>query len=183
MEIILVRHGKPTAAVNKWVGSTGYKEWVHQYHLSPVSSCSYPSQEYVNKYQAHFIVSSQLNRGVHSANIFMSNPPNVIEKSLNEMDLPYYNLPVYMPVMVWLYLCRIFWLLRFKGHFETYKQSKIRSIRAALTLIRLAEKEEKIVVFGHGLINRFIRKVLVKKGWKLMSKNSAYWGITQLKKY
>lgn len=181
MEIVLIRHGKPVAAVNRMMSALEYRKWVRQYHLSEVSNSSRPNHQHVQDYKSHFVVSSDLKRALHSAYIFTGKSPELIDKTLREMELPRYKLPLYLPSMVWLYSCRIFWLLRFKGHFETYKQSKVRSIRAALTLIRLAEKEEKIVVFGHGLINRFIRKALIKKGWKLTTKNSDYWGVTVLR--
>lgn len=184
MEIVLIRHGKPEAAahsiVSPIVNAIGYVKWVKQYHASKVSINSRPSGKCMKQYKDHFVIASDLNRAIHSAKIFTSKTPAIIDKNLREMELPRYKLPLYLPAMVWLYLSRILWLMGCKGSFETYKQSKIRSIKAAFMLIKMAEKEKKVIVFGHGLINRFIRQVLIKKGWQLTTKNSDYWGVTVL---
>ena len=184
MEIILIRHGKPEASVHSIVSSivnvVGYVKWLKQYHHSKVFIDSRPSAECIEQYKHHVVISSDLNRAIHSAEIFTSKVPTIINKHLREIELPRYKLPLYLPAMVWLYLSRLLWLCGMKGSFETYKQAKIRATKAALHLIDVAEKEEKIIVFGHGLINRFIRQVLIDKGWQLTEKNSDYWGVTVL---
>jgi len=180
MEIILVRHGKPEAATNPIVNFLGYVKWVKNYHHSAISKDSFPSINNIEQYKSYAVVASDLLRAIHSAKIFTAKAPMDIDKNLREMELPYYRLPLYMPAMLWLYMSRLLWVLGCKGKFESFKVSKIRAIRGALLLIKRAEKEGKVIVFGHGLINRYIRQVLIKKGWESSNQNSAYWGITRL---
>lgn len=182
MEIVLIRHGKPIAATNPIVNGLGYVKWVKQYHASYILKNSHPCAEHIKQYKNHFVITSDLNRAVHSAKIFTEETPNVIDKNLREMELPHYKLPLYLPAMVWLYLSRILWVLGCKGPFESYKQAKVRSIKAVFMLIKASEEHNNVIVFGHGLINRFIRKVLIKKGWRLATTSSDYWGATVLHK-
>ena len=71
-------------------------------------------------------------------------------------------------------------MLGCKGSFESFKQAKKRADEAAVKLIEIAQNQDKIVLFGHGYMNRYIRKSLIQKGWVLNSKSNAYWGITSL---
>jgi hypothetical protein len=71
-------------------------------------------------------------------------------------------------------------MLGYKGSFESFKQAKQRADEAAEKLIEIAQHQDKIVLFGHGYMNLYIRKSLIQKGWVLNSKSNAYWGITSL---
>jgi hypothetical protein len=71
-------------------------------------------------------------------------------------------------------------MLGLKGSFESFKQAKQRADIAATQLIELAKCQDKVVLFGHGYMNRYIRKSLIQKGWALNSKSNAYWGVTSL---
>jgi hypothetical protein len=78
------------------------------------------------------------------------------------------------------YISRVLWVLGFKGSFESFNEAKCRAEVATNKLIKAAKKHEKVILFGHGYMNRYIRKSLIKKGWKLNCKSNAYWGITSL---
>lgn len=67
-----------------------------------------------------------------------------------------------------------------KGSFESYRLAKVRAELAADELIELATVKGKVVLFGHGYLNLYIRKALMKKGWLLKSKSNAFWGVTSL---
>lgn len=147
MEIILIRHGKPNVIVNRLVDALGYVKWVKKYHTSKISINSQPSVKAVKQYEDYFVIASDLNRAIHSAKIFTSKGSFIIDKNLREMELPRYKLPLYLPTVVWLYLSRLLWIMGCKGPFESYKQSKIRSIKAALMLIKSSRKRKQSYYF------------------------------------
>ena len=81
----------------------------------------------------------------------------------------------------WLYLNRVLWTLRVNGSSESYREAKIRSRVASELLIELAIKHDKIIVFGHGYINFFMKRYLSKNGWVIQEKSNQHWGVTRLK--
>lgn len=177
MEIILIRHGKPTSADNPILKANEYALWIRRYNFSNVSANSRPQN---TQYKDYFSLSSDLKRAIHSTIIYSNKSPEIIDELYREMDIPRYKLPFKIKAWSWVYLSRLLWLFGFKGPFESFKQAKVRAELAADKLIEIAHRQGKIVLFGHGVMNLFIRKALVKKGWTLHSKNNAYWGVSTL---
>jgi len=180
MEIILIRHGRPASANNRTFGAVDYLKWIRQYNLSDVASDSRPLFK-IENLNSYYLVSSHLNRAIHSTKLYTGREPDHVSDLYKEMDIPRYKLPIRLKAMTWVYLCRLIWMCGAKGPFESFHQAKIRAEQASLQLIELAKTEGKIVLFGHGYMNFFIRKNLVRQGWLLENKNSHYWGVTTLK--
>lgn len=179
MEIILIRHGKPTSASNPILNSVDFTKWVRRYNLSNVSKHSRP--EYIHdEFKSYFIASSDLLRAIDSANIYTGSRPQFTSKLYREMEIPRYKLPLRLKAMTWVYLNRFFWMLGLKGNFESYYQAKLRSQLAADSLIEFAKTHDKVVLFGHGYLNLYIRKFLIQKGWKLNYKSNSFWGVSSL---
>lgn len=179
MEIVLIRHGKPTSASNPSINASEYVHWIRQYNLSDVAQDSRP--EYINEqYQSFYLVSSDFKRAIHSANIYLGKTPQTIDKLFREMEIPRYKIPLQLKAWSWVYLSRFLWIIGYKGPFESFRQAKIRADNATLKLIELAKNHDRVILFGHGFMNRYIRKSLIKKGWVLTTKDNAYWGITNL---
>jgi len=180
MEIILIRHGKPTSANNPVLSTSDYAKWIRRYNFSDVADNSRP--ESVNEdYKSLYTISSDLKRAIHSSNIYVDKSPEVINKLYREMEIPRYKFPLQLKAWNWVYLSRFLWMLGLKGSFESFKQAKVRADIAATELIETAKKHDKVVLFGHGFMNRYIRKSLINKGWLLNSKSNSYWGVTSLK--
>ncbi|NQZ89518.1 MAG: histidine phosphatase family protein [Colwellia sp.] len=163
MEIILIRHGKPTSENNPILNAVDFTKWVRRYNFSDVSKNSRPANK-VDEYKSHYIVSSDLERAIHSANIYTGQSPEFTSKLYREMEIPRYKFPFRLKAMTWVYLNRVFWMLGLEGSFESYRQAKVRAELAADNLIELAQKQDKVVLFGHGYLNLYIRRSLIKKG-------------------
>lgn len=180
MEIILIRHGKPTSANNPIVNACEYTKWIRRYNFSDVAKSSRP-ERLNTQYKSLYTLSSDLKRAIHSADIYVSKKPDVIDKLFREMEIPRYKIPLQLKAWNWVYFSRLLWMLGVKGSFESFTQAKKRADMAADHLIEVAKTQNKIVLFGHGYMNRYIRKSLIQKGWVLKSKSNAYWGVTRLK--
>jgi broad specificity phosphatase PhoE len=63
---------------------------------------------------------------------------------------------------------------------ETFSAAKNRIKIAVNELVTLAEEEQSVIVFGHGMTNRYMRKELIKRGWTLTYKSNDFWGETCL---
>jgi broad specificity phosphatase PhoE len=181
MEIILIRHGKPKSADNPIINICEYAHWIRRYNASDVAKDSRPKSINAN-YQSIYTLSSDLKRAIHSANIYVGKQPETIDKIYREMEIPRYHLPYKLKAWHWVYFSRLLWVLGVKGSFESFKQAKKRAEKATDKLIKTSEVEGKVILFGHGFMNRYIRKSLIKKGWLLNHKSNAYWGITRLER-
>jgi len=179
VKIILIRHGKPTSATNPKINATDYAKWIRRYNASDVSADSRPTS--INpEYQSYYTLSSDFKRALHSADIYSSKYPEVVDALYREMEIPRYKLPFLLTAWHWVYLSRVLWMLGCKGPFESYKEAKDRAETGAIKLTQIARVEKNVVLFGHGFINLHIRKALIKQGWKLTSKSNVYWGNTTL---
>lgn len=180
MEIILIRHGKPTAATNPILTAGEFSQWVKHYDQSRVDIQSRAPQAIFELTSDAFIVSSALPRAIHSAEIVTSQLPNYRTALLNEMQMPSHSLPLKLAVSHWLILNRLLWLFGFSGKTESFKLVKIRANLIATELAGLAKEKRKVVVFGHGLMNRQVAKELNKLGWNSNPHGKGYWGLTRL---
>jgi len=180
MEIILIRHGKPTSANNPILNASEFTKWVRRYNASDVASDSRPNTILQN-INSYYVVSSDLKRAIHSTLIYTGKESNEKLKILREMEIPRYKLPFKLKAWTWVYLNRFLWMLGLRGSFESYKEAKIRAELAANKLIELAINKGNIIVFGHGYMNLHVRKALINKGWSLDFKSNQYWGKTSLK--
>jgi len=179
MEIILIRHGKPTSTENAIINASEYTKWIRKYNFSNVADSSRP-KTINNQYKSIYTLSSDLTRAIHSANIYVGKHPEEIDKLYREMEIPRYKFPFQLKAWNWVYLSRFLWMLGFKGTFESFKQAKLRAEIAATQLIEIAKVQDKVILFGHGYMNLYIRKSLIRRGWVLNSKSNSYWGVTSL---
>ncbi|MDX2427343.1 MAG: hypothetical protein QNK22_01505 [Xanthomonadales bacterium] len=179
MEIILIRHGKPTSADNPVLNASEYTKWIRRYNFSDISKKSRP--EVINtELKSFYLISSHFNRAIHSAEIYTGRKPDKISSLYKEMDIPRYKLPFKLKAMTWVYLCRVLWMLGLNGSFESYSSAKKRAEIAAIQLVELSKEKGKVVLFGHGYMNLHIRRALIRKGWSINCKSNSFWGLSSL---
>ena len=164
MEIVLLRHGKPRIDLNGYLSVKDFKQLVEDYAQSGIQDT--PDDKLKNKFSDHLVICSDLVRSMESAKKLDLNNIHLSDVLFKEADLPHFdNNFLKLPVAAWVVLLRVLWLFGFKKNGESFLRAKERSKRAAEQLIGLAEQNEKIIVVGHGLMNRLIGKQLQKKGW------------------
>ncbi|WP_426369878.1 histidine phosphatase family protein [Pseudocolwellia sp. HL-MZ7] len=180
MEIILIRHGKPTGAIYPRVNASGFANWVRKYDQSGIVTGSFPESDILSTFKGHYIVSSSLKRAIESTQICFKKMPSETSNIFRELEIPRYKLPFTLKASNWLYLNRILWTLGVKCSSESYQSAKKRAAAASEQLIKLANKHNKVVLVSHGYINFFIRRHLSKNGWHLKEQSRNYWGVTRL---
>lgn len=180
MEIVLIRHGRPTSAVYPQVNASEFASWVRKYNHSGIAAGSYPNPDTLERFRKHYIISSDLKRAVESTQICFGQAPCKTDRIFREMEIPRYKLPFILKASNWLYLNRVLWTCGLKGSFESYLSAKKRATQASEQLVSLAKKRNKVVVVSHGYINFFIRRNLSQMGWRLTEKSNQHWGVTRL---
>lgn len=164
MEIILLRHGKPKVELKGFLNAGEIKQLTFEYAQSGIQDT--PTEQLKNNFNHHYVVCSDLARSVESAEKLNLKNIHLSDALFRETDIPHFDKSFFkLPVMFWLILLRVMWLFGFSKNGESFSQAKNRSKLAAEKLIVLAKKNEKVIVIGHGLINRLIGKELDKKGW------------------
>lgn len=178
MEIILIRHGKPLSASNCRLNSAGYANWIRKYNRSGLDPNSNPLK--VIDLAEYYHLCSDLHRARLSAQKYSLKPVQEYHSVFREMEIPYYRIPGLRRAWTWVYLCRALWMMGNKGAFESYRDAKARATAAVNLLETRVKKHNKVVLFGHGMMNRSIRKLLVAKGWAVAEKDNHYWGVNRL---
>ena len=68
------------------------------------------------------------------------------------------------------------WLFGFNKNGESFTKAKTRAKEAACQLIALAEENEKVILIGHGVMNRLIARQLRLCKWQgPSSPGRKYW--------
>ena len=181
MEILLVRHGKPTGAINPKLSAVGFANWVREYNKSKVDPNSLPPKHLKRALTEHFIVASDFARSIDSVKICVGKEPDLKLKQFREMDIPRYKLPFSFKAYTWLLINRIFWFAGFSGKVESFRNAQIRAKNSAKELQKLANIHGKVVFFGHGMLNKYIAKELNNLGWNGSSTGKKYWSVIKLK--
>lgn len=164
MEIVLLRHGKPKVELSGYISAKELKKLVIAYAQSSINDA--PLEQLKIKFSDHYVICSDLPRSIDSAKKLNLKNIHISDELYRETDIPHFDrFFLKLPATLWLILLRIMWWFGFSQNGESFFQAKNRSKQAAEALIMQAQKNKKVIVVGHGLMNRLIGKELEKKGW------------------
>jgi len=169
--IILLRHSKVDIK-NKNIYANELKNYIKEYNSSNIILPS--SNKIATTYQKNnILVCSNLKRSLETSNKVFNKKPNYINKLFNEAELPYPNKKILkLPVGLWLIIFRILWFFGYSKNSKSYKETKIRAKKSAQLLIKISKKHNKdVILIGHGIMNRLIKKELKKKNHTIEIKN------------
>lgn len=165
MEIILLRHGEPKIKFKKSVNAQELKQLVKEYVKTGISDL--PPEKLNNQFKSHYVVCSHLERSLQSARSLGFEKINLKDEVFAESNLPHFDQSIFkLPIMVWLLSLRIMWLFGFSKNGESFVGAKMRAIQAAKKLNVLAHEHDKVILIGHGLMNRLIAKQLKINKWQ-----------------
>jgi broad specificity phosphatase PhoE len=186
MEIILLRHGKPTVELKGYIDAGELKALVLAYTQSEIQelSSSHELGKVKKIFNSHYVVCSNLSRSLRSAKMIGFEQIHFSDALFNEPNIPHFDKGfIKLPVLVWLIGLRLMWLFGFSKNAESFKQAKFRAEQASNKLIELAQENEKVILVGHGLMNRLIARQLRLKDWLgPASPGKKYWEFGKYKK-
>ncbi|MES2676252.1 MAG: histidine phosphatase family protein [Pseudomonadota bacterium] len=178
MRIVLMRHGKPSLSPQKAVSSLNFKNWIDAYNSAELCENLKPTKQTIDIVKTcNTVLCSHLPRSVNSANILGVEKVHCIEHKLREMEMPWGHLThIKIKPAYWALIFRILWFFGYAKNSESFKEAKLRAGEAALLLEATAKEKSSVLFVGHGMLNRYIAKSLVRKGWQVKKKvGSRYW--------
>jgi len=165
MQITLLRHGKPEFELTGTARACDLNEIARSYDLCGITDKP-PSETVMAAKKHKVVVCSVLPRSLQSANALGFTKIHSATSLFNETSIPHFSQgSVKLPINIWIVLLRILWLCGFSKNGESITSAKQRGKLAAQELIKLAERNERVLLVGHGLINHFIAKELLDNDW------------------
>ena len=167
MKITILRHGIPDLPEWNKIHASTMSEWVKAYNSAGVKNdIGLSTQEVESDLRHNFIVCSNLNRSIHSAKMIGYQSPDLIDGLFREAELPEIKIPIIkLTPHLWSMIFRIFWFISISPKAEPVDEFKQRVSLATEKLIQLAQDHDSVLLIGHGVMNRFLAKELMAKGW------------------
>lgn len=163
MKVGLVRHfeveHQPSNNL-KLMTPNQFKQWVRKYERSGIKDCLLnPDRVIWEK-----CYSSDLPRAVKTAQKLFDG--EITEtKALRELPIfPPTSINIKLPVILWLFLGRIAWMLSHKSQVESKPMLKER-VKYIVEEIIL-KNDQDILIVSHGFLMIFLRKELLKQGFR-----------------
>ena len=165
MEIILMRHGKPTYTGNPKVTCDEMADWIAQYNLSDTGGAIPPESSKAIASKAALIMSSPLPRALSSLSA-LGCQPDIIDQVFSEAELPLIRIHgLKLPPAYWLVFFRLMWLCGMSKMVESSGMARARALKAAELLVMHAKKSNGgVLLMGHGVMNRLIARELISLG-------------------
>lgn len=186
MRVILMRHGKPLLPPQKPVTSLEFKHWIDSYNSAELCEASKPKLTSIEIAQScNAVLCSSLNRSLKSASILGINEVDLVEHELREMEIPWgKSFGFRVNPEYWAIIFRILWFLGYSKNSESFEEAKLRAINAASLLESTAKEKDSVLFVGHGMLNRYIAKHLIEKGWLVSKKaGSNYWEFSVFERF
>jgi broad specificity phosphatase PhoE len=124
-------------------------------------------------------LSSDLKRAVQTAIAVTGSTETRQEKIFREVSLPIFRLPGKAKCARWWRLSVALRYWGICGKQEKNRHSKLRVAEAAKQLAQSAITQD-VVLFGHGFMNYFIAKELVRTGWRGDVRSVTHWDVLML---
>ncbi len=178
IRIIIVRHGKPLLPPQTPISSIYFANWIRAYDSAKLCKELMPHHEVVSLAQnCEAVICSQLSRSIDSAQLLGIQHIYRCEYDLREMEMPSgQRFSFVLRPKYWAVIFRVLWFFGYSNNSESFKDAKLRAEQAAVMLERIAKEKHSVLFVGHGLLNRFIAKILIRRGWQMKKQlGSNYW--------
>ncbi|MBN1906286.1 MAG: phosphoglycerate mutase family protein [Deltaproteobacteria bacterium] len=160
MEIIIYRHAEPTVSINEKIRGCDFPAGVKKYNESGIIAVKNMG------HKEKVVYTSDLLRSMATGRLIGENI--VTTPLLRETGIPLIKFQaVYLKANYWMIIARVLWLTGNKTGCESFSEAKARAKLAVNWFESLLSEKERIVVVGHGFINRLIKRELLRRGWLL----------------
>jgi len=178
VKILLLRHGPPVFNHKQRVGTDNIKQLLEAYAFSRVTTN--PSINPLTFFAPDklTVITSKLPRAIDTATL-LGFKSVVTTDLLNESSLPHPNtMFIKLPWSLFVVLYRIAWFLGYRNN-APGKSADVARAKACVSFIsQYIQADRPVVLIGHGIMNRLIKKELSAQGWRADSKGgSGYWSL------
>lgn len=163
------------------VSGSALDQWSALYDAAPLRPESLPGPRLRDALaEVTLVAASDLRRARDSALRAVPRLAPLLDSLYREAPLPVMRrVPVVMQARRWSVLARVAWYFGASAGGESLRDVRRRARAAADALIAFAAGHPVIVLFAHGMFNRFLARALLHKGWRgPRSPASAYWGFS-----
>lgn len=171
-EIYLIRHAQVDIDKPGWTSSRMTNDYKKEYNQALI--VPFDAEAVLEKIDSletiDTVFVSPQSRAMQTAlQLFGTKVHYRVEPSLKELDYPVVRWPVLrLPTSTWLGISRTTWMLGINNQQKpTFKNEMQRLEIFAGELTTFAARHQRIVVVAHGMVNRQLKKILKRKGWKL----------------
>ena len=172
-EIYLIRHAQVELDTPGWIDYKAAIAHKQKYNQSPIMA--FDADEVLAKIDHYdaidtVFVSPQSRARETATQIFGSRVHYRVELQLKELEYPVVHIPVLiLPKAVWLGISRGTWMLGLNNQqLPTLKVEMQELEIVADELISFAERNQRTVIVAHGMVNRQLKKILKRRGWRVM---------------
>jgi broad specificity phosphatase PhoE len=182
MEITLMRHGEPEYELKGRAKAKEIGGIIRNYDLSGIKDK--PHEKTIQSVSAaKVVVCSDLKRSIDSAKALGFEAVEISRSIFREIEVPHFKSGEFaMSIAYWGVFLRVTSIFGFSRNGESLSMARSRANKASIELVNLASKEDRVLLVGHGLINYFIAKELLKMDWVGPSvPGSRYWSCSTYK--
>lgn len=185
--MILIRHGESNISLPKQkCTAKEFGDWVNQYNTASIRHDTFPASKLIELMEpSTCIMTSGLVRAIESAKQINNNNQQVNDVVFDEAQLPEFELAqIKLKPVIWSIVLRLLWFLGVSQGCESVKEFRKRAILAVNHLESIADEKQNVLLVGHGILNRFIARRLVKTGWEKVEQHrfSQCWGFVVFEK-
>jgi broad specificity phosphatase PhoE len=176
MKITLIRHGKPEYELKGTAKAKEISRVVKSYDLSGIKDK--PTHHIIeNLSNSTIVVCSDLKRSIESAKALGFSNIHYSESLYREVAIPHFKSGEFsMKLYNWGVFLRLLSIFGFSRNGESLAMARRRASHAASALVDIAKDKKSVLFVGHGFINYFIAKELLKKKWQGPARPSnGYW--------
>lgn len=150
----------PRVSGNEIISGRDFALWVRRYNASGIRMCE------DTRRKVPVVYTSDLARSIETGQLIGH---KVIQNSLfREAGIPLIQFPaIQLKAQKWLLLSRAFWLLGLNIKCESLKAVKQRVGIIVERIEAILIEKRCVVIVGHGVINRLIKRALLRRGWTL----------------
>jgi broad specificity phosphatase PhoE len=160
MEIVIYRHAEPMVSGNEIISGHDFPSWVLRYNDSGIIKIK-PRMK-----KEKIVLTSNLKRSMETGKLIGE---KIIPNSIFcEAEVPLIQFPaIKMRAKFWMAFSRFLWLFGLKKKCESFKDAKQRVVQIIENIESHLLENQRVVIVGHGFINRLIKKKLSHRGWCL----------------
>jgi broad specificity phosphatase PhoE len=179
--ITLVRHGPVDVHWQSRIAGGAFAGFMNAFQLSGIVATSEPTADARHQARkARILVCSDLRRSFESASMIDPTRTCLRESLFREAALPTeFQTSLSFRASSWLVLARILWYVRRWPGIESPSDACERARRATSYLEHLVERNDSVLLVGHGYFNTLVARELRRRGWRGPNlPNVGHWGTT-----
>jgi broad specificity phosphatase PhoE len=166
-QIIIIRHGEPAMNKKGWknrkeaIRYTEMYDSVGVYNFDTNPIC-------LRNFDKTRIFTSTLPRAINTAEkTILGNGKFQSLAIFNEFERKIIQFPnIKLPRQFWSITTRTVWMMGFNDRgIESFGEAKARAGRAATILDEAAQSGDKVLLFAHGFLNKYVKRYLKKSGY------------------